>query len=60
MGEYTRVGYRFDFSDTGAKTILLKWYWFLNGAWTDTFFKTTLKNVFFYCEGKTIEQYINS
>jgi len=27
-----RVGYRFDFSDTGAKTILLKRYRFLNGA----------------------------
>jgi len=28
----TRVGYRLDFSDTGAKTILLKRYRFLNGA----------------------------
>jgi len=34
----SRVGYRFDFSDTGAKTILLKRYRFLNGAWTDIFF----------------------
>jgi len=33
----SRAGYRFDFSDTGAKTILLERYRFLNGAWTDTF-----------------------
>jgi len=28
----SRVGYRLDFSDTGANTILLKRYRFLNGA----------------------------
>jgi len=42
-GWVSRVGYRLDLYDTGAKTILLKWYWFLNGARTDTFFKIKSK-----------------
>jgi len=32
MSPMGRVGYRLDFSETGAKTILLKRYRFLNGA----------------------------
>ncbi len=36
----SRVGCRFFFFfDTGAKSILLKWYRCLNGAWTDTYNK---------------------
>jgi len=61
-GVNTRVGYRLDVYDTGAKTILLNRYRFLNGARTDTFFKIKSKQqrFFIYCKGKTIEQYINS
>jgi len=43
MPVLTRVGYRLDLYDTGAKTILLKRYRFLNGARTDTFFKIKSK-----------------
>ena len=32
----TRVGYCLGFYDTGAKLILLKWFWYLNKAWTYT------------------------
>jgi len=38
-----RVGYRLDLYDTGAKTILLKRFRFLNGARTNTFFKIKSK-----------------
>jgi len=38
-----RVEYRLDLYDSGAKTILLKRFRFLNGARTDTFFKIKSK-----------------
>jgi len=45
-GVWIRVGCRLDIYDTGAKTILLKWFRFLNGARTDTFFKIKSKTFF--------------
>jgi len=44
----SRVGYRLDLYDSGAKPILLKQFRFLNGARTDTFFKIKSKTIYIY------------